>query len=45
MFVDGEPIEFPAPVRHIYVRRGDEPTILLRYQREGFYEHVSKTFF
>ena len=45
LFVDGEPIEFPAPVRHIYVRRGDEPTILLRYQREGFYEHVSKTFF
>ena len=45
LFVDGELLEFPAPVRHIYVRRGDEPTVLLRYQREGFYEHVSKTFF
>lgn len=45
LFVDGELLEFPAPVRHIYARRGEEPTILLRYQREGFYEHVSKTFF
>lgn len=45
LFVDGELLEFPAPVRHVYVRRGEEPTILLRYQREGFYEHVSKTFF
>lgn len=45
LFVDGELLEFPAPVRHLYVRRGDKPTILLRYQREGFYEHVAKTFF
>lgn len=45
LFVDGELLEFPMPVRHIYVRRGEEPTILLRYQREGFYEHVAKTFF
>ena len=45
LFVDGELLEFPASVRHIYVRRGEEPTVLLRYQREGFYEHVSKTFF
>lgn len=45
LFVDGEPIAFPAPVRHVYVRRGEAPTILLRYQRESFYEHVAKTFF
>lgn len=45
LFVDGELLEFPAAVRHVYVRRGEAPTILLRYQREGFYEHVSKTFF
>lgn len=45
LFVDGELLEFPAPVRHVYVCRGEEPTVLLRYQREGFYEHVSKTFF
>lgn len=45
LFVDGELLEFDAPVRHVYVRRGEHPTILLRYQREGFYEHVAKTFF
>lgn len=45
LFVDGELIEFPMPVRHVYVRRGERPTILLRYQREGFYEHIAKTFF
>lgn len=45
LFVDGELIEFPLPVRHVYVRRGERPTILLRYQREGFYEHIAKTFF
>ena len=45
LFVDGEPITFEAPARRVYVRRGEQPTILLRYQREGFYEHVAKTFF
>ena len=45
LFVDGELIGFPLPVRHVYVRRGERPTILLRYQREGFYEHIAKTFF
>ena len=45
LFVDGELLEFPTPVRHVYVRRGEHPTVLLRYQREGFYEHISKTFF
>ena len=45
LFVDGEPIAFESPARRIYVRRGEQPTILLRYQREGFYEHVAKTFF
>lgn len=45
LFVDGELLEFETPVRHVCVRRGEQPTILLRYQREGFYEHVSKTFF
>ncbi|HIS39724.1 MAG TPA: NAD(+)/NADH kinase [Candidatus Aphodovivens avistercoris] len=45
LFVDGERLELPAPARRVYVRRGEQPTILLRYQREGFYEHVSKVFF
>ncbi len=45
VFADGEPVPFEAPVRRVYVRRGEVPTTLLRYQREGFYEHVSRTFF
>ena len=45
VFIDGEPLSFDAPVKRVYVRRGSEPTILLRYQRESFYEHISKTFF
>ena len=45
VFVDGEPVAFEAPVRRAYVRRGETPTTLLRYQREGFYEHAAKTFF
>ena len=45
LFVDGEAIDLDAPASRIYVRRGDDPTILLRHQREGFYEHVAKAFF
>ena len=45
VFVDGEPVAFEAPVRRAYVRRGETPTTLLRYQREDFYEHAAKTFF
>ena len=42
---DGELLEFERPVRRVYVRRGDAPTVLLRYQREGFYEHAARVFF
>ncbi len=45
LFVDGELLQFETPVRRVYVRRGDRPTTLLRYQREDFYEHVAKVFF
>ena len=45
LFVDGELLEIDRPVKRIYVRRGDEATVLLRYQREGFYEHASRVFF
>ena len=45
LFVDGELLEFERPVRRVYVRRGDAPTVLLRYQREGFYEHAARVFF
>ena len=31
LFVDGELLEFERPVRRVYVRRGDAPTVLLRY--------------
>ena len=45
LFVDGEPIDLESPAARIYVRRRDDDAILLRYQREGFYEHVAKAFF
>ncbi len=45
VFVDGEIIEFEAPVKRVYVSRGDAPTVLLRHRREGFYEHAAKVFF
>lgn len=45
LFVDGELLAFDAPVKRVYVARGSEPTTLLRYQREGFYEHAAKVFF
>lgn len=45
VFVDGELMSFENPVHRVYVRRGDVPTILLRYRRESFYEQVSRAFF
>ena len=45
LFVDGELLDFDRPVRRVYIRRGDAPTVLLRYQREGFYEHAARVFF
>lgn len=45
VFVDGEMLELGRPVRRVYVRRGDAPTILLRHQCESFYEHAAKVFF
>lgn len=45
LFVDGELLTFDAPVKRVYVARGTAPTTLLRYQREGFYEHAAKVFF
>ena len=45
VFADGELLAFPAPVRRVYVRRGDAPTVLLRHRCESFYEHAAKVFF
>ncbi|MCB7037354.1 NAD(+)/NADH kinase [Eggerthella sinensis] len=45
LFADGELLTFDLPVKRVYVARGAVPTTLLRYQREGFYEHAAKVFF
>ncbi|HIW77297.1 MULTISPECIES: NAD(+)/NADH kinase [Gordonibacter] len=45
LFADGELLEFESPVTRVYIARGEAPTVLLRYQREGFYEHAAKVFF
>ena len=45
LFADGEPLSFERPVRRVYVSRGQAPTVLLRHQHEGFYEHAAKVFF
>ena len=45
LFADGELLTFDAPVKRVYVARGTAPTTLLRYQREGFYEHAARVFF
>lgn len=45
LFVDGEILEFEKPVAKIFIRRGDAPTVLLRYKCEDFYRHAAKVFF
>ena len=45
LFVDGGIVSFGAPVRRIYVRRGEAPTVLLRSQDRGFYTYASEVFF
>lgn len=45
VFIDGELLGLPAPVRRIYVQRGEAPTVLLRSGSQGFYRHVSEVFF
>ena len=45
VFIDGELLDLPAPVRRIYVQRGEAPTVLLRSGSQGFYRHVSEVFF
>lgn len=44
-FADGELLTFERPVKRVYISRGEAPTVLLRYQREGFYEHAAEVFF
>lgn len=45
LFVDGEKLEFENRITKVFVRKGPNPTVLLRYQHESFYKHVSETFF
>ena len=45
LFVDGEMLTFERPVAKVFVRAGSEPTVLLRYKCENFYDHASKVFF
>ncbi len=45
LFIDGNLIELDAPVKCVYVSRGQTPTTLLRCNHDGFYAHVSHVFF
>lgn len=45
LFVDGDMIAFDRPIRRLYVRRGDEPTVLLRAPGDDFYARIAHTFF
>lgn len=45
LFIDGNLVELDAPVKRIYVSRGQTPTKLLRCNSDGFYAHVSQVFF
>lgn len=45
LFVDGDMIAFDRPVRRVYVRRGDVPTVLLRASGDDFYTRIAHTFF
>lgn len=45
MFVDGELIENEQPIRRVIVSTGEEPTLLLRYKAESFYDHAARIFF
>lgn len=45
LFVDGDMLMFDRPIKCVYVRRGEVPTVLLRVSGEGFYEYAAETFF
>lgn len=45
LFVDGDMLMFDRPIKCVYVRRGEVPTVLLRASGEGFYEYAAETFF
>lgn len=45
LFVDGDMLTFDRPVKRVYARRGEEPTVLLRAAAENFYTYASEVFF
>ncbi|WP_165050546.1 MULTISPECIES: NAD(+)/NADH kinase [unclassified Adlercreutzia] len=45
LFVDGDMLAFDQPVRRVYARRGEEPTVLLRSDAENFYTYAAEVFF
>ena len=45
LFADGEMLSFERPVAKVFVRGGTDPTILLRYKCENFYDHAAQVFF
>ena len=44
-FVDGEFVMLDEPIDRVLVRKSNNPTVLLRYKSEGFYNAVAQTFF
>ena len=45
LFIDGELLQFEAPVQSVLVHRGETQTTLLRLGTQGFYTHASEVFF
>ncbi|WP_172135012.1 NAD(+)/NADH kinase [Adlercreutzia sp. ZJ473] len=45
LFVDGDMLAFDQPVKRVYARRGEEPTVLLRSAAENFYTYAAEVFF
>ncbi|MEG0071859.1 MAG: NAD(+)/NADH kinase [Raoultibacter sp.] len=45
LFADGEVLAFDSCVKRVMVRKGEAPSVLLRYKHEGFYAHASRVFF
>lgn len=45
LFIDGEIIQFDAPVARVYITRGKTPTTLLYMNDHHFYHYAANTFF
>lgn len=45
VLIDGDLVSFENPVSHVRVRTGDKPTVFVRLEGDGFYEHAARAFF